>query len=175
MATTTTAKIAEAISILSDALTIEVAHREGPVFEDDVPVPAQIHEELKTLVEDFATENLAGLEVVQNDLQTAVGDEDEVYDDEPWAWNTADDDSDSDDEDDEETDTDDSVDDDDETQPTDEEKVEMLVAAGDELQEQIDEHENTIKDLKNTIRVSLDVINELVTAAENFHSQAEDF
>ena len=175
MATTTTSKIAEAISILSDALTIEVAHREAPVFEDDVPVPAQTHEELKTLVEDFATENLAGLEEVQNDLQTAVGNEDDDDDDEPWSWPVADDDSDSDDEDDEETDTDDSVDDDDETQPTDEEKVEMLVAAGDELQEQIDEHENTIKDLKNTIRVSLDVINELVTAAESFHSQAEEF
>ena len=173
MATTTTAKIAEAISILSDALTIEVAHREAPVFEDDVPVPAQTHEELKTLVEDFAVENLAGLEEVQNDLQTAVGNEDEDEDDEQWGW--SDDDSDSDDSDDEETDTDDSDDDDDETQPTDEEKVEMLVAAGDELQEQIDEHENTIKDLKNTIRVSLDVINELVTAAESFHSQAEEF
>ena len=172
MATTTTSKIAEAISILSDALTIEVAHREGPVFEDDVPVPAQTHEELKTLVEDFSVENLAGLEEVQNDLQTAVGNEDEDEDDEQWGW--SDDDSDSDDSDDEETDTDDS-DDDDETQPTDEEKVEMLVAAGDELQEQIDEHENTIKDLKNTIRVSLDVINELVTAAESFHSQAEEF
>ena len=172
MATTTTAKIAEAISILSDALTIEVAHREAPVFEDDVPVPAQTHEELKTLVEDFATENLAGLEEVQNDLQTAVGNEDEDEDDEQWGW--SDDDSDSDDSDDEETDTDDN-DDDDEAQPTDEEKVEMLVAAGDELQEQIDEHENTIKDLKNTIRVSLDVINELVTAAESFHSQSEEF
>ena len=172
MATTTTSKIAEAISILSDALTIEVAHREAPVFEDDVPVPAQTHEELKTLVEDFSVENLAGLEEVQNDLQTAVGNEDEDEDDEQWGW--SDDDSDSDDSDDEETDTDDS-DDDDETQPTDEEKVEMLVAAGDELQEQIDEHENTIKDLKNTIRGSLDVINELVTAAESFHSQSEEF
>ena len=172
MATTTTSKIAEAISILSDALTIEVAHREAPVFEDDVPVPAQTHEELKTLVEDFAVENLAGLEEVQNDLQTAVGNEDEDEDDEQWGW--SDDDSDSDDSDDEETDTDDS-DADDEAQPTDEEKVEMLITAGDELQEQIDEHENTIKDLKNTIRVSLDVINELVTAAESFHSQAEEF
>ena len=172
MATTTTSKIAEAISILSDALTIEVAHREAPVFEDDVPVPAQTHEELKTLVEDFSVENLAGLEEVQNDLQTAVGNEDEDEDDEQWGW--SDDDSDSDDSDDEETDTDEN-DDDDEAQPTDEEKVEMLITAGDELQEQIDEHENTIKDLKNTIRVSLDVINELVTAAENFHSQAEDF
>ena len=172
MATTTTSKIAEAISILSDALTIEVAHREAPVFEDDVPVPAQTHEELKTLVEDFAVENLAGLEEVQNDLQTAVGNEDEDEDDEHWGW--SDDDSDSDDSDDEETDTDDS-DDDDEAQPTDVEKVEMLITAGDELQEQIDEHENTIKDLKNTIRVSLDVINELVTAAESFHSQSEEF
>ena len=172
MATTTTSKIAEAISILSDALTIEVAHREAPVFEDDVPVPAQTHEELKTLVEDFSVENLAGLEEVQNDLQTAVGNEDEDEDDEQWGW--SDDDSDSDDSDDEETDTDD-PDDDDEAQPTDEEKVEMLITAGDELQEQIDEHENTIKDLKNTIRVSLDVINELVTAAESFHSQAEEF
>ena len=172
MATTTTSKIAEAISILSDALTIEVAHREAPVFEDDVPVPAQTHEELKTLVEDFSVENLAGLEEVQNDLQTAVGNEDEDEDDEQWGW--SDDDSDSDDSDYEETDTDDN-DDDDEAQPTDEEKVEMLITAGDELQEQIDEHENTIKDLKNTIRVSLDVINELVTAAESFHSQAEEF
>ena len=162
MATTTTSKIAEAISILSDALTIEVAHREGPVFEDDVPVPAQTHEELKTLVEEFATENIAGLEELQADLQLVVGDEDEVYDDEPWAakyerlkqeHQTA-----------EAAETGDAI-----------AMVEMLVAAGDELQEQIDEHENTIKDLKNTIRASLDVISELVTATENFHSQAEDF
>ena len=186
MATTTTSKIAEAISLLSDALSTEVAASQQFLDdEDEASVPAQTHEELKTLVEDFAAENLSGLEEVQSDLQVAVGDEDEEDDEDlfataSWSYGT-DTDEDEDDEggEDEETDADDTdaddSADDDETQPTDEEKVDMLIAAGDELQEQIDEHENTIEDLKNTIKGSLDIINELVTSAEGFHSQAEEF
>ena len=186
MATTTTSKIAEAISLLSDALSTEVAASQQFLDdEDEASVPAQTHEELKTLVEDFAAENLSGLEEVQSDLQVAVGDEDDNEDDEDlfatasWSYGTDADEDDDDDAEDEETDADDTdaddSADDDETQPTDEEKVDMLIAAGDELQEQIDEHENTIEDLKNTIKGSLDIINELVTSAEGFHSQAEEF
>ena len=187
MATTTTSKIAEAISLLSDALSTEVAASQQFLDdEDEASVPAQTHEELKTLVEDFAAENLSGLEEVQSDLQVAVGDEDDNEDDEDlfadagWSYGTDTDDDDTDDEetdadaDADDTDADDSADDD-ETQPTDEEKVDMLIAAGDELQEQIDEHENTIEDLKNTIKGSLGIINELVSSAESFHSQSEEF
>ena len=185
MATTTTSKIAEAISLLSDALSTEVAaSQQFSDDEDEASVPAQTHEELKTLVEDFAAENLSGLEEVQSDLQVAVGDDAEEDDEDlfataSWSYGTDADEDDDDDAEDEETDADDTdaddSADDDETQPTDEEKVDMLIAAGDELQEQIDEHENTIEDLKNTIKGSLDIINELVSSAEGFHSQAEEF
>ena len=186
MATTTTSKIAEAISLLSDALSTEVAaSQQFSDDEDEASVPAQTHEELKTLVEDFAAENLSGLEEVQSDLQVAVGDDADEDDEDlfataSWSYGTdADEDDDDDAAEDEETDADDTdaddSADDDETQPTDEEKVDMLIAAGDELQEQIDEHENTIEDLKNTIKGSLGIINELVSSAESFHSQSEEF
>ena len=143
MATTTTSKIAEAISLLSDALSTEVAaSQQFSDDEDEASVPAQTHEELKTLVEDFAAENLSGLEEVQSDLQVAVGDDAEEDDEDlfataSWSYGTAADEDDDDDAEDEETDADDTdaddSADDDETQPTDEEKVDMLIAAGDEL------------------------------------------
>ena len=178
MATTTTSKIAEAISLLSDALSAEVAATQD--FLDDAPeetVPAEIHEGLQSVVEDFTTEILGGLEDVQTELQTAVGSEDDDDDGAPGYWPADFDDeeeadegaADSDDETTETTDTDD------ETAPSDEEKVETLVAARDELQEQIDEHENTIEELKTTLGVCLDGINDLVQKSETFRDQAEEF
>ena len=185
MATTTTSKIAEAISLLSDALSTEVAATQD--FLDDAPeetVPAEIHEGLQSVVEDFTTEILGGLEDVQTELQTAVGSEDDDDDGAPGYWPADFDDEEyrqageefqrvvdnySGDETTETTDTDD------ETAPSDEEKVETLVAARDELQEQIDEHENTIEELKTTLGVCLDGINDLVQKSETFRDQAEEF
>ena len=178
MATTTTSKIAEAISLLSDALSTEVAATQD--FLDDAPeetVPAEIHEGLQSVVEDFTTEILGGLEEVQTELQTAVGSEDDDDDGAPGYWPADIDDEEEEDEgaDDSDEETTETTDTDDETAPTDEEKVETLVAARDDLQEQIDEHENTIEELKTTLGVCLDGINDLVQKSETFRDQAEEF
>ena len=89
-------------------------------------------------------------------------------------WGFDDDDEEDDDEEDEDSDSDD-TNNDDETEPTDEEKIKALLLAGEELQDKIDEHEQTIKDLKNTMETALDNINTLATAAETFRDQVEEY
>ena len=174
MATTTTTKVAEAISLLSDVLSAEVAASQHFLDDDeDETVALEDHEELKSLAEDFAGENYDGLEEVQSDLHAAV--ENEEDDDAYWPYVDGDDEDDDDDADEDTDESDDADDDDDETQPTDEEKMDMLIAAGDELQDKIDEHERTIEDLKNTIQLALDNIDTLVTAADTFRNQIEEY
>ena len=166
--TTTTSKIAQAISLMSDVLSTETAVSQHFLDIDDTEeetVALEDHEELKNLANDFATENQEGLEEVQNDLHTAVGNDD---DDNPY-YSFDDDDDDSDNSD--SNDTDDA----DKTELTDEEKIEALLAGGVELKDKIDEHEQTIKDLKNTMETALDNINTLVTAAETFRDQVEEY
>jgi len=177
--TTTTAKIAQAISLMSDVLSTEAVVSQHFLDVDDTEeetVAFEDHEELKNLAEEFAGENYDGLEEVQSDLQTAVGsDDDNPY----YSFDDDDDDDDDDDEDD-----DDDADEDsnaDETgnsagaEPTDEEKIDALLATGVELQDKIDEHEQTIIDLKNTMETALDNINTLATAAETFRDQVEEY
>ena len=167
--TSTTTKVAQAISLMSDVLSAEVAVAQHilDVEENDRIECADDHEELKNLANDFATENQEGLEEVQSDLQTEVGNDD---DDNPYF--SFDDDDNDDDEDDEDNDSDssDSADNDDadKAEPTDEEKIEAL-------EDKIAEHEQTIKDLKNTMETALDNINTLVTAAETFRDQVEEY
>ena len=170
--TTTTSKIAQAISLMSDVLSTETAVSQHFLDIDDTEeetVALEDHEELKNLANDFATENYDGLEEVQSDLQTAVG-----SDDDDAVWGFDDDDEEDDDEEDEDSDSDD-TNNDDETEPTDEEKIKALLLAGEELQDKIDEHEQTIKDLKNTMETALDNINTLATAAETFRDQVEEY
>ena len=177
--TSTTTKVAQAISLMSDVLSAEVAVAQHilDAEENDRIECADDHEELKNLANDFATENLDGLEEVQSDLQTEVGNDD---DDNPY-FSFDDDDNDDEDDDDEDNDSDttDSDDNDndnaDETELTDEEKIEALLAGGVELEDKIAEHEQTIKDLKNTMETALDNINTLVTAAETFRDQVGEY
>ena len=174
--TSTTTKVAQAISLMSDVLSAEVAVAQHilDAEENDRIECADDHEELKNLANDFATENQEGLEEVQSDLQTEVGNDD---DDNPYF--SFDDDNDDDEDDDEDNDSDSSDSDDndnaDETELTDEEKIEALLAGGVELEDKIAEHEQTIKDLKNTMETALDNINTLVTAAETFRDQVEEY
>ena len=174
--TSTTTKVAQAISLMSDVLSAEVAVAQHilDAEENDRIECADDHEELKNLANDFATENLDGLEEVQSDLQTEVGNDD---DDNPYF--SFDDDNDDDEDDDEDNDSDSSDSDDnddaDKTELTDEEKIEALLAGGVELEDKIAEHEQTIKDLKNTMETALDNINTLVTAAETFRDQVEEY
>ena len=177
--TSTTTKVAQAISLMSDVLSAEVAVAQHilDAEENDRIECADDHEELKNLANDFATENQEGLEEVQSDLQTEVGNDD---DDNPYFSFDDDDDDDEDDEnDDEDNDSDSSDSDDnddaDKAEPTDEEKIEALLTAAAELEDKIAEHEQTITDLKNTMETALDNINTLVTAAETFRDQVEEY
>ena len=164
--TSTTTKVAQAISLMSDVLSAEVAVSQHilDAEENDRIECADDHEELKNLANDFATENQEGLEEVQSDLQTAVGIDDDApyysFDDGKFGI-------DPEDEDDEARDSD-NIDDADKAEPTDEEKIEAL-------EDKIAEHEQTIKDLKNTMETALDNIDTLVTAAETFRDQVEEY
>jgi len=168
--TSTTTKVAQAISLMSDVLSAEVAVAQHilDVEENDRIECADDHEELKNLANDFATENQEGLEEVQSDLQTEVENDD---DDNPYfSFDDDDGEDDENDEEDNDSDSSDSADNDDadKAEPTDEEKIEAL-------EDKIAEHEQTIKDLKNTMETALDNINTLVTAAETFRDQVEEY
>ena len=170
--TSTTTKVAQAISLMSDVLSTEVAVSQHILDEEenDRIECADEYEELKNLANDFAGENYDGLEEVQSDLQTEVGSHD--VDVNPY-WGFDDDDDDDDDEK-EDSDSDDTADAD-KAEPTDEEKIEALISTNSELDDKIAEHEQTIQDLKNTIETALDNINTLVTAAETFRDQVEEY
>ena len=187
MATTTTAKVAEAISLLSDVLSAEVAAQQHFLDEDETEeetVAIEDHEELKNLANDFAGENYDGLEEVQSDLQSAIGHDDDSAN-QYWSYDEEDEDEEDDDEAPDDpgngdvhvpaTDDTATAGSDDESEPTDEEKIKSLMKAGEELQDQIDEHEQTIEDLKTSIRSALDTVNDLVTAAETFRDQVEEY
>ena len=179
--TSTTTKVAQAISLMSDVLSDEVAVAQHILYaeENDRVECADEHEELKNLANDFAGENYDGLEEVQSDLQTEVGSDDVIID--PyWGFDNDDDDDadddDADDADDEKEDSDsDDNDDADKAEPTDKEKIEALLTAAEQLEDKIAEHEQTIEDLKNTMETALDNINTLVTAAETFRDQVEEY
>lgn len=193
MATTTTSKIAEAISLLSDVLSKEVDTGSQFADEDD-SVSADDHDDLKSLAEDFATDAQISLEEVQVELQ-AIVDPDDEEDSDMYSWNPLegsdeDDDDDYFDDNDEDDDADDDpgngevdltgdddvdpADDDDETEPTDEVKIDMLTLAGAELEEKIEDQEQTIEDLKNTMSSVLDNVNTLLEATQTFNDALDD-
>ena len=187
MATITTSKLAEAISLLSDVLSKEVATSSHFVDEDD-SVSAEDHDDLKTLAEDFATDAQVSLEEAQGELQ-AIVDPDDDEDSDMYSWNPLegsdedDDDWDDDDEDDDPgngevdltgDDDVDPADDDDETEPTDEVKIDMLTLAGAELEEKIEDQEQTIEDLKNTMSSVLDNVNTLLEATQTFNDALDE-
>ena len=140
--TSTTTKVAQAISLMYDVLSAEVAVSQHilDAEENDREECADEYEELKNLANDFAGENYDGLEEVQSDLQTEVGNDD---DDNPYFSFDDDDDDEDEDRDSDISDSDDN-DDADKTELTDEEKIEALLAGGVELEDKIAEHEQTI-------------------------------
>ena len=186
MATTTTSKIAEAISLLSDVLSKEVDTGSQFADEDD-SVSADDHDDLKSLAEDFATDAQISLEEVQVELQ-AIVDPDDEEDSDMYSWNPPEGSEDDDDWDDDDEDDDpgngevdltgdddvDPADDDDETEPTDEVKIDMLTLAGAELEEKIEDQEQTIEDLKNTMSSVLDNVNTLLEATQTFNDALDE-
>ena len=181
MATTTT-KVAEAISLLSDVLSKEVASSQHSLDDSDDTVSSEEHDDLKSLAEDFATDTQESLEGLQNELEAIVDsddDDDEAVD--YWSYDEDDEDDDDDESDDGEVDIagvpgerepDDPADDD-ETEPTDEVKIDMLTLAGAELEEKIEVHEQTIEDLKNTMSSVLDSVNTLLDVTNTFNDAVD--
>ena len=146
MATTTTSKIAEAISLLSDVLSKEVDTGSQFADEDD-SVSADDHDELKSLAEDFATDAQISLEEVQVELQ-AIVDPDDEEDSDMYSWNPL--------------------------EGSDEDDIDMLTLAGAELEEKIEDQEQTIEDLKNTMSSVLDNVNTLLEATQTFNDALDD-
>jgi len=185
MATTKTTQIANAISLLSDVLSAEVAEGNHFLEDEDDSVTAEDHDALREAANDFITTQLSELEDIQMELQGAV---DAVTDVD--AWNTTDDDeADEDDEYEDDVGNGDVVidqdndgdadnnddDDDDEAEPTDAEKLEILLAAGEELEDKIEELEGDKESLAESLQGALTAIDSLVEDAESYQSELESY
>ena len=176
MATTKTTKLADAISLLSDVLSTEVAEGNHFLEDEDNSVSAEDHEELKDGAAVFITTALSELEDIQSQLQGAV---DTVTDDESWNVGAWDDDDDDDDDEEEDVGNGEVVveedGDDDEVVPTDEEKLELLMAAGEELEDKIEELEADKESLSEALQDALTAIDSLVEDTETYQTELEAY
>jgi len=175
MATTKTTKIAEAISLLSDVLSIEVAEASHFLEDEDDTVSSDDYEELKEAATSFVTDQVDVLETVKYEIEDEIGPN-------PWpatGWEIEDDDDDEDDVGNGtvivEGDSDESSEEEAETpaEPTDEEKVIALTTANEELADQIAELEAEKEGLTQSLRSTLDSVNELIDSAAVQQTQME--
>ena len=164
MATTKTTKLADAISLLSDVLSTEIAEGNHFLEDEDDSVSADDHEELKDEAADFITTALSELEDIQSQLQSAVeAVTDDDADDCSYEW-------DADDEEEDvgigevvvDGDSEGDADPEDEAEPTDAEKIELLLAAGEELEDKIVELESDKEALTEALQCALSAIDSLV-------------
>ena len=130
--TTNTTKLAEAIGIISSVLADEVAQTKHFVeVDDDETVSSDEYEELKELITDAFPDFITELDSIKEDIDLVVDIEDPDEDDD---WD-----------DDDDEDDDESEDDDDETEPSADEKMDMLVTAGAELEEANEQLTETLR------------------------------
>ena len=165
MATTQTTKIAEAISLLSDVLSTEVAVSNHFLEEEEEEtVSTDDYNQVMDSAVEFATAQLQVLETLKHEIEDEVGNDDWTVD----GWDVDDDD----DEDDVgngtvvvEGDSEESTEE--ETlEPTDEEKITALTTANEELADQIAELETEKDVLTQTLKSALDSVDELIDASE---------
>ena len=176
MATTKTTKIANAISLLSDVLSDEVAEENHFLEDEDDSVPVEDHDALREAANDFITTQISELEDIQMELQGAV---DAVADVEGWKNDEWDEEDDEDDEEEDVgngdvvigTDADGTVADTaEDVEPTDAEKLEILLAAGEELEDKIEELEADKDALTESLKsalISMDSLIEDVVAHQS--------
>ena len=144
--TTNTTKLAEAIGIISSVLADEVAQTKHFVeVDDDETVSSEEYEELKELITDAFPDFITEVDSMKEDIDLVADVEDTDEDDDDW----------DDDDDDDESEDDDA----DEAEPTDEEKMDMLVIAGAELQEANDQLTETLR----TVHASLAELEDSLT------------
>ena len=164
MATTQTTKIAEAISLLSDVLSTEVAAANHFLEDEEETVSTDDYNQVMDSAVEFATAQLQVLETLKHEIEDEVGNDDWTVD----GWDVDDDD----DEDDVgngtvvvEGDSEESTEE--ETpEPTDEEKITALTTANEELADQIAELEAEKEGLTQTLKSALDSVDELIDASE---------
>ena len=167
MATTQTTKIAEAISLLSDVLSTEVAVSNHFLEDDEEEtVSTDDYNQVMDSAVEFATAQLQVLETLKHEIEDEVGSDDWTVD----GWDVDDDD----DEDDVgngtvvvegEGESEESTEE--ETpEPTDEEKITALTTANEELADQIAELETEKDVLTQTLKSALDSVDELIDASE---------
>ena len=166
MATTQTTKIAEAISLLSDVLSTEVAVSNHFLEEEEEEtVSTDDYNQVLDSAVEFATAQLQVLETLKHEIEDEVGTDDWTVD----GWDVDDDDEDdvgngtvvvegegeSEESTEEET-----------PEPTDEEKITALTTANEELADQIAELETEKDVLTQTLKSALDSVDELIDASE---------
>lgn len=178
MATTKTTKIVEAISLLSDVLSTEVAEASHFLEDEDDTVSSDDYEELKEAATSFVDDQVDVLETVKYEIEDEIGST-------TWpneGWEIEDDDDDEEDDDDVgngtvivDGDSDESSEEEEETpaEPTDEEKVNALTTANEELTDQIAELEAEKESLTQVLRSTLDSVNELIYSAGVQQAQME--
>ena len=178
MATTKTTKIAEAISLLSDVLSTEVAEANHFLEDEEETVSLDDYEEVKDAATSFVSDQLDVLETVKHEIEDEIGtsewpntgweiDDDEDDDDDDDVGNgtvVVDDDSDDNNEEEPEA----------PPEPTDEEKINSLTTANEELQDKIAELEAEKEGLTQVLRSALDSVDELIDAAEAHQTQMEN-
>ena len=175
MATTKTTKIVEAISLLSDVLSTEVAEANHFLEDEEEMVSSDAYEEVKETARTFIIDQVDVLETVKHEIEDEVGSSE-------WpntGWEIEDDDEDDDDVGNGTVVVDDDSEDSNEEQaetpaePTDEEKVNTLTTANEELTDQIAELEAEKEGLTQVLRSVLESVDELIDAAEAHQTQME--
>ena len=165
MATTKTTKIVEAISLLSDVLSTEVAEASHFLEDEEETVSTDDYNQVMDSAVEFATAQLQVLETLKHEIEDEVGSDDWTVD----GWDVDDDDDDEDDvgngtvvvEGDSEESAEEET-----PEPTDEEKITALTTANEELADQIAELEAEKEGLTQTLKSALDSVDELIDASE---------
>ena len=175
MATTKTTKIAEAISLLSDVLSTEVAEANHFLEDEEEMVSSDVYEEAKETARTFVIDQVDVLETVKHEIEDEVGSsewpntgweiEDDDEDDDDVGNGTVVVDDDSEDSNEDETET--------PAEPTDEEKVSTLTTANEELADQIAELEAEKEGLTQVLRSVVESVDELIDSAEAHQTQME--
>jgi len=170
MATTQTTKIAEAISLLSDVLSTEIAVSNHFLEEEEETVSADDYNQVIDSAAEFATAQLEVLETLKHEIEAEVGTSE-------WpntGWEIEDDEDDDDDV------GNDTIDESNEeeaeapAEPTDEEKIITLTAANEKLADQIGELEAEKHGLTQTLKTALESVDELIDAVEAHQTYLEN-
>ena len=178
MATTKTTKIANAISLLSDVLSDEVAEENHFLEDEDDSVSLDDFDEVKDSAASFVTDQIDGLESIKHEI------EDEIGTGQIDAWDFEDDEDDDYDEDEEDDvgngtvivdgDSEDgNADEAEDAGPTDAEKLETLIAASEELENQKAELEAEKECLRTVLTSVLSTVDDLIDAAESYQTEIE--